>query len=125
MAIYGMGSAMKETIQSFKSLADETRIRLLMLLHSGVERCVCDLMHGLDLPQSTVSRHLANLRRNGWLQGRRSGMWMYYSLRGDLDIFLRAQLTLLIDHLKITSIGKRDQERLEAYLLTKDGNSCT
>ena len=59
-------AAMKHTAEFFKSLADETRLRLLLLLHDGREHCVCDLMHALDMPQSTVSRHLAYLKRSGW-----------------------------------------------------------
>ena len=70
-------AAMKHTAEFFKSLADETRLRLLLLLHEGREHCVCDLMHALDMPQSTVSRHLAYLKRSGWLQDRRGGVWMY------------------------------------------------
>ncbi len=70
---------MKTTVQLFKALADETRLRILALL-SGGEMCVCDLMAILDLPQSTVSRHLAYLRTSGLVCDRREGVWMYYRL---------------------------------------------
>jgi DNA-binding transcriptional ArsR family regulator len=66
----------------FKALADETRLRILALLVNG-ELCVCDLMAILDLPQSTVSRHLATLRNAGWVEDRRQGVWMYYRLSQD------------------------------------------
>lgn len=115
---------MNPTVELFKSLADETRLRLLVLLQGGTEYCVCDLMNALDMPQSTVSRHLAYLKRNGWLQDRRGGVWMYYSLNKDLDAFLQAQLALLIHRLANTPIYKADRERLDAYLLTKDANGC-
>lgn len=115
---------MHPTVELFKSLADETRLRLLVLLQGGGEYCVCDLMQALDMPQSTVSRHLAYLKRNGWLQDRRGGVWMYYSLKKELDAFLQAQLVLLIHRLADTPICKADRERLDTYLLAKDANSC-
>lgn len=115
---------MHPTVELFKSLADETRLRLLVLLQGGKEYCVCDLMNALDMPQSTVSRHLAYLKRNGWLKDRRGGVWMYYSLNSDLDAFLQAQLALIIHRLASTQVCKTDRERLNAYQLTKDANSC-
>lgn len=71
---------MKQTAHLFKSLSEETRIRILLLLQEHGELCICDLMAALDLPQSTVSRHVAYLKHAGWLQDRRGGVWMYYSL---------------------------------------------
>lgn len=115
---------MQTIVELFKSLADETRLRLLVLLQGGNEYCVCDLMNALDMPQSTVSRHLASLKRNGWLQDRRGGVWMYYSLKKEIDAFLQAQLVLLINQLANNSVCRADRQRLEAYLLTKSGDSC-
>ena len=117
-------AAMKHTAEFFKSLADETRLRLLLLLHSGQEHCVCDLMHALDLPQSTVSRHLAYLKRSGWLQDRRGGVWMYYSLNREREAFFQAQLVLLINRLADSEVYRKDRERLETYLRDKETNSC-
>ena len=117
-------AAMKHTAEFFKSLADETRLRLLLLLHGGQEHCVCDLMHALDMPQSTVSRHLAYLKRSGWLQDRRGGVWMYYSLNRERDGFFQAQLVLLVNRLADNEVSCRDRERLAAYLRGKDANSC-
>ena len=115
---------MKDIAELFKSLADETRLRLLMLLHTGAEHCVCDLMHALAMPQSTVSRHLAYLKRHGWLQDRRGGVWMYYSLHRDLSAQLRAQLFLLAGTLVDHPACRADRRRLEAYLDTKNGAAC-
>lgn len=74
---------MKKTIQQFKALADETRLRLMGLLLSAGELCVCDLTATLQLPQSTVSRHLAYLKGAGWVTDRREGVWIYYSIATD------------------------------------------
>ncbi|ADW17446.1 transcriptional regulator, ArsR family [Desulfobulbus propionicus DSM 2032] len=115
---------MQTITELFKSLSDETRLRLLILLQGGSEYCVCDLMNALDMPQSTVSRHLAYLKRNGWLQDRRGGVWMYYSLKKDMDAFLQAQLVLLINQLANNPVYRADKRRLEAYLQAKNPNSC-
>lgn len=115
---------MKTTTEIFKSLADETRLRLLVLLQGGREYCVCDLMHALDMPQSTVSRHLAYLKRNGWLQDRKGGVWMYYSMKKEMLAFLQAQLVLIVTRLADSPVCRKDKERLEAYLQSKDVASC-
>ena len=70
---------MLETVQMFKALADETRLRILNLIRHR-ELCVCQLVDVLGLGQSKVSRHLAHLRNAGLVQDRREGLWMYYSL---------------------------------------------
>lgn len=115
---------MKTTVDIFKSLADETRLRLLLLLQGRAELCVCDLMHALDMKQSTVSRHLAYLKKNGWLQDRRGGIWTYYSLRKDLSPLLLSELVLITSTLSNTETCKTDQKRLNAYLETKDSSTC-
>lgn len=85
---------MKPVAQLFKALSDETRLRILALLTAG-ELCVCDLMAILDLPQSTVSRHLAYLRHSGLVADRREGVWMYYRLTEAGDGFKGDLLELL------------------------------
>ncbi len=68
----------------FRMLADNTRLRILLLLAAGDELCVCELTHALGLSQPKISRHLAQLRENRLLQARRSGQWMYYRIAPDL-----------------------------------------
>lgn len=63
----------------FKALGDRTRLRILALLAAG-EVCVCNIHESLQLPQPTVSRHLAYLRRSGLVDARRDGVWMHYRL---------------------------------------------
>ncbi|MDQ3068143.1 MAG: metalloregulator ArsR/SmtB family transcription factor [Acidobacteriota bacterium] len=63
----------------FKALGDRTRLRILALLAAG-EVCVCNIHESLALPQPTVSRHLAYLRRSGLVDTRRDGVWMHYRL---------------------------------------------
>ena len=70
---------MRRTVELFKALADETRLRILSLL-SGGELCVCEITKVLDIGQPKASRHLAVLRQAELVSDRREGMWMYYSL---------------------------------------------
>lgn len=63
----------------FRAFADETRLRLLHLLRDE-ERCVGDIVDTLELPQPTVSRHLAHLRRAGLIEARSEGVWRFYRL---------------------------------------------
>jgi len=63
----------------FAALADPTRLRVLCLLRNG-ERCVCDLVEALRISQPKISRHLAHLRRAGWVETRRQGLWIFYRL---------------------------------------------
>ena len=54
------------------NLADPTRLRLLRLLERH-ELGVAELVEILQLPQSTVSRHLKVLSDQGWLSSRSRG----------------------------------------------------
>jgi len=71
---------MKKEAQLFKSLADETRLRILWLLMAREELCVCDIMGVLGITQSKASRHLRYLYHLGWVTDRRDGLWMNYRL---------------------------------------------
>ena len=46
-----------------KCLGDDLRLSLVCLMDVQREICVCDLVDALDAPQSTISRHLAQLRQ--------------------------------------------------------------
>lgn len=69
----------EELANVYRALADETRLRLLALLRDG-EVCVCHLQGSLRVPQPTISRHLAYLRKAHLVEARRDGVWMHYRL---------------------------------------------
>lgn len=114
---------MKKTAQIFKALSDETRLRILSLLARG-ELCVCDLMAILDLPQSTVSRHLAYLRNAGLVEDRRQGVWMFYRLAREEGEFRQEVQSLLQPHLAALPQGQADRIALEAYFVRKEDSAC-
>ncbi|HEX8542096.1 MAG TPA: metalloregulator ArsR/SmtB family transcription factor [Pseudomonas sp.] len=68
----------------FKCLADESRIRMMLLITGEQELCVCELTFALNQSQPKVSRNLAVLRECGLLADRRQGQWVYYRLHPNL-----------------------------------------
>jgi len=76
----------------FTALAHPLRLRALLLLHEESELCVCELTHALDVSQPMISRHLAQLRRDGLVSDRRQGLWVYYRLHDALPAWARQVL---------------------------------
>ena len=63
----------------FKAMSDPCRLKILLLLREG-ELCVCEIMIGLDRPQSTTSHHLSILKDAGLIKERKDGSWSRYRL---------------------------------------------
>ncbi|WP_193164180.1 metalloregulator ArsR/SmtB family transcription factor [Microbulbifer hainanensis] len=76
----------------YKCLADETRLRCLLLIAREGELCVCELMEALQDSQPKISRHLAQLRKCGLLQDRRQGQWVFYRIEPALPEWARSVL---------------------------------
>jgi ArsR family transcriptional regulator, arsenate/arsenite/antimonite-responsive transcriptional repressor len=102
---------MKSLVPFFRALADETRLRIVMLLLHG-ELCVCDLMAILDSPQSKLSRHLAYLKHSGIVSGRREGVWMHYSLKDPLNDLYQSHLLLFKEKFSALSPCKQDKRKM-------------
>jgi len=97
--------------QLFRALADRTRLRLLNLM-SGQEVCVCYFIEILGLPQSTISRHLAYMRRAGLVQARRDGKWMHYRLTAPKQPAMQAILREILKWLQADKEMERDRTKL-------------
>jgi len=84
--------------ESFKALADPTRLRLLALLFTG-ERSVGDLADHLAVSQSAVSHQLRILRSLNIVRFRKDGREVYYDLADEhvRDIFSRTLEHILYD----------------------------
>jgi ArsR family transcriptional regulator len=96
---------------TFKALADVTRLRILGLLRAG-EICVCHIHESLGLPQPTVSRHLAYLRKSGLVATRRDGLWIHYRLAELSDPVMRALVDAVTHAIGHVESGSRDRRRL-------------
>jgi ArsR family transcriptional regulator len=95
----------------FAAMADRTRLRLLNLLAQR-EVCVCYFVEVLGLPQPTISRHLAYLRRNGLVDARRDGKWMHYRIAQFGNAAAHRVLSDTILWLAEDKEMQRDRERL-------------
>jgi ArsR family transcriptional regulator, arsenate/arsenite/antimonite-responsive transcriptional repressor len=100
----------------YRALADETRLRLLVLLKDG-EVCVCHLQGSLRLPQPTISRHLAYLRKSGLVIARREGIWMHYRLAPQAPV-LQTVIDAALHALTHADSTARDAARLKEELAT-------
>ena len=110
---------MKHLAQTIKALSDPIRLRIVLLLQAEGELCVCDLMAVLKLPQSTVSRHLAYLKRSCWVDTRREGVWMYYTLSRESCLICRELLLILKQHAGALPEAASDRSTLAAFLKDK------
>jgi ArsR family transcriptional regulator len=110
---------MKTEAQLFKSLADETRLKILWLLMAREELCVCDIMGVLSITQSKASRHLRYLYHLGWVTDRRAGVWMNYRLSVAPGSPEAKQLKLLADILGSRPEAQALKDRLEQRLAAK------
>ncbi|WP_103030469.1 ArsR/SmtB family transcription factor [Salinibacter altiplanensis] len=67
----------------FDAASNETRLRILYVLHRAGELCVCDLADIFEITQPAVSRHLKILREKALVQARRDAQTIYYSVCTD------------------------------------------
>lgn len=110
---------MKHLAQTIKALSDPIRLRIILLLQAEGELCVCDLMAVLKLPQSTVSRHLAYLKRSCWVDTRRQGVWMHYQLSRESCTVCLDMLSTLKNHASSLPEAEADRKALAAILKDK------
>ena len=63
-----------------KAMAHPSRLAMIDELSKG-EKCVCDLQKIVGADITTVSKHLALMKRAGLVEDRREGLWIYYRLK--------------------------------------------
>lgn len=78
----------------FKTLGDESRLRILSMLISG-EKCACKLLDELQITQPTLSHHMRILAASGLVRTRKEGKWRHYTIIPAAMQNLRAFLTEL------------------------------
>jgi ArsR family transcriptional regulator len=72
--------AYKKRARVIKAMAHPSRLAMLEALADG-ERCVCELQRLVGSDMSTVSKHLAVMKRAGLVEDRKQGLWVHYRLR--------------------------------------------
>lgn len=74
-----MTDDLRTLVEQLKAVSHPLRLRVLALLESG-ELCVCQVAEVLQVPQSSVSEALRELRRAGFLVERKDGRWVFVSV---------------------------------------------
>ena len=96
-------------------LADATRCRLLSALERQ-ELTVGELATALQLPQSTVSRHLKILADEDWIASRAEGASRWYRRNPQLDADMRALWEIVRSALGSTPASLQDAARIDAVI---------
>lgn len=114
---------MIEILNITKALSDENRIRALMMLTGG-ELCVCQIIEMMQLAPSTVSKHMSILKQAGLVETRKDGRWIYYRLaaaerRGPSEI-----IDWLKKNLKDNPVTIEDNKRLKRIKKIKNISQC-
>jgi len=111
--LISQGEAMQDLIKAMKALSDETRLRILRVLLER-ECCVCEVMQALDISQSRASRNLGILQDAGFLQARRDGTWIVYSVDWQTaNRYATSLAKLLADSPISNKVIAQDKERLK------------
>jgi SAM-dependent methyltransferase len=105
------------------ALSDPTRCRMLMLLEKH-ELTVSELCAVLQMPQSTVSRHLKTLSDDDWVASRRDGTSRFYSMPvDDLDSGAKRLWPLIREQVASTPGASQDDRRLRGVLTRRRAKS--
>jgi ArsR family transcriptional regulator len=111
-----MDSASAPILDHIAALADPIRVRMLLPLEHH-ELTVSELCAVLQLPQSTVSRHLKTLADDGWVVSRRDGTSRYYGMAGEaLDAGARQLWPVIREQVSRTASADQDERRLDGVL---------
>ena len=113
---------MASILQSIRLVAEPTRLRILLLLEAE-ELSVAELQEILSAGQSTISTHLAQLKKGGLVEDRRTGKNTLYRLRpaglnGLLDLLRKeaAQIPEAADDgVALKLVLRKRQDKVRAY----------
>ncbi len=88
---------MKEYLKIFKSLSDETRLRIFNLLIEAEWLYVCEIVDSLEVPFYKISRHLKELENAGLLEQERKGKFIKYFLKDKESDFTKKLIESIKD----------------------------
>jgi SAM-dependent methyltransferase len=114
---------MTQILDHMAALADPIRCRMLLPLERH-ELTVNEICSVLQLPQSTVSRHLKTLADDGWVVSRRDGTSRFYGMTLDgLDSGAQRLWPLIREQMASTSGAEQDERRLKSVLSRRRSKS--
>lgn len=107
---------MTQILDHMAALADPIRCRMLLPLERH-ELTVNEICSVLQLPQSTVSRHLKTLADDGWVVSRRDGTSRFYGMTLEvLDSGAQRLWPLIREQVSATNGAEQDERRLKSVL---------
>lgn len=110
-------------LERLAALGDMTRLRILRLLESH-ELSVGEVSQVVQLPQSTVSRHLKVLADGSWLAKRNQGTaTLYRHVLDDVPVEARALWVAVRDQLGHSAEFEDDARRVKAVLAERRTDS--
>src|SRR5687767_13998036 len=110
-------------LEHMSALSDPTRCRMLLLLERQ-ELTVTEICSVLQMPQSSVSRHLKTLADDDWVVSRRDGTSRFYSMAlDDLDPGARRLWPLIREQVSASSAAGQDDRRLRGVLTRRRAKS--
>jgi ubiquinone/menaquinone biosynthesis C-methylase UbiE len=116
-------TSVRSILDHMGTLADPIRTRMLVVLERH-ELTVTELCAILQLPQSTVSRHLKTLADDGWVSSRRDGTSRYYGMGlADLDDAAQRLWPLIREQVSGTAGAGQDDRRLNSVLARRRSTS--
>ncbi len=114
---------MEQQTHFFHALANDIRLRIILLLEAEPQLSVCQLVRILKLPQPKVSRHLAVLRDAGLVSVDRRAQWICYRLGEMLLPWQRKVVAAVRESLADSPQYAADQQRLaEVHRLMRERN---
>lgn len=103
-------------VDQLSVLSDAIRIRMLAIVE-GRELTVSELCDVVQLPQSTVSRHLKTLADGGWVTSRRDGTRRLYTLPlQEVDASAKRLWHAVREQVTSSEAGSHDDQRLKQVL---------
>lgn len=119
----GLNGSASTIYERMTSLADPLRGRMLLVLEAH-ELSVAELQSILQLPQSTVSRHLKTLGDEGWIMSRADGTSRHYRMVAEkLEPGSKKLWHLVREQVAATPSADQDGRRLDAVLARRRGKS--
>ena len=111
-------------LEHMSALSDPIRCRMLMLLEKQ-ELTVTEIGTVLQMPQSSVSRHLKTLADDNWVISRRDGTSRFYAMStGDeLDLGAKRLWPIIREQVATTSAAGQDERRLHGVLARRRAKS--
>lgn len=114
---------MRNPIEAFKAIGDQTRFRALRLLVlANDELCACELIDATEKPQYAISKALGVLVDAEILDERRDGRMMFYALCHNA---MNDALFQAVRNVPESDELKADAKRLKIRLSQRENNCCT